>query len=356
MENKKWFRLYMIMQLVLIFMVIMFVAVADPYFHYHAPVPGLYYVLDSEDERSINDGIEKHFRYDAMITGTSMTQCFKTSQADQIFHRNFIKVPFAGGTYKEIDTHIQTALLHQKDLSLVIRGLDQQMILWDKDRMREDMGEYPVWLYNRCYLDDVSYIFNKDVVMKCMNMTVGYICGKKGGMTSFDEYANWMKYYSFGNKEMLSGRQEFTRPVKIKNLSEAERKMVKETIRQNVVRTVREYPAVDFRIFFPPYSIAAWGELYQQGELLKYLEAEKVAIEEMLGYENLKLYSFNLELDIILDSGNYRDPHHYGEWINTCILNDIAQDKGLLTKDNYQNYLEQEYDFFSSYDYNCLTE
>ena len=59
------------------------ICVVDPYFHYHKPLKGLYYTLDNE--RSQNDGIIRHFNYDAMIIGTSMAENFKTSEMDELW-------------------------------------------------------------------------------------------------------------------------------------------------------------------------------------------------------------------------------------------------------------------------------
>ena len=39
----------------------------DPYFHYHGPFSSFSYRL--YEERYINDGISRHFNYDAIITG-----------------------------------------------------------------------------------------------------------------------------------------------------------------------------------------------------------------------------------------------------------------------------------------------
>ena len=54
----------------------------DPLFHYHEPVEGLKYPIN--DERYQNDGIIKHFEYNAIITGSSMTENFKTSEKTNI--------------------------------------------------------------------------------------------------------------------------------------------------------------------------------------------------------------------------------------------------------------------------------
>ena len=68
----------------------------DPIMHYRKPnTDGYFYVLNNQ--RSQNDGISKHFDYDALITGTSMTENFKTSEMNDIFDCTSIKVSYSGG-------------------------------------------------------------------------------------------------------------------------------------------------------------------------------------------------------------------------------------------------------------------
>ena len=78
----------------------------DPYFHYHKPNPEFYYNLKSQ--RYQNDGILKHFDYDAIITGTSMTENFKSSEFDSLYSVNSIKVSYSGGSFKEINDAINS--------------------------------------------------------------------------------------------------------------------------------------------------------------------------------------------------------------------------------------------------------
>ena len=55
----------------------------DPFFHYRAPREGIAY--DMQSERYLNDGILKHFDYDAILLGSSVTMNFQTSQCDALF-------------------------------------------------------------------------------------------------------------------------------------------------------------------------------------------------------------------------------------------------------------------------------
>ena len=73
---------------VLVVAVLVFVAVltvyVDPFFQYHEPrTDEFYYSLDNQ--RSQSDGIVKHFDYQGIITGTSMTENFRTTEAYGLF-------------------------------------------------------------------------------------------------------------------------------------------------------------------------------------------------------------------------------------------------------------------------------
>ena len=76
---KAWVKIFISLFVCLIVLMAAMVAVIDPFFHYHKPLGAFYYTLDNE--RDQNDGITRHFEYNALITGTSMTQNFKASQA-----------------------------------------------------------------------------------------------------------------------------------------------------------------------------------------------------------------------------------------------------------------------------------
>ena len=53
------------------------------------------------------------------------------------------------------------------------------------------------------------------------------------------------------------------------------------------------YHLSEFYYFFTPYSAAWWQSLLDAGILKKQIQAEKIVIEEILKYNNIKLYSFN---------------------------------------------------------------
>lgn len=79
-----WLVGYVVMVVILLMVTATLVFRIDPFFHYHKPLISDYYYRIS-NQRSQNDGIEKNFDYDGIIIGTSMTQNFKTSEAELLW-------------------------------------------------------------------------------------------------------------------------------------------------------------------------------------------------------------------------------------------------------------------------------
>ena len=155
MNFKKWIYIFAAEVFVGVLVLASLSIIVDPFFHYHKPLPGLFYVLNNE--RYQNDGILKNFDYDSIITGTSMSENFKTSEFNELFKASAVKVPFSGGSFKEMNDNIATAFRTANDVKYVVRSLDTYKILSDKDMMRNDLGQYPVYLYSDNLLDDEGF-------------------------------------------------------------------------------------------------------------------------------------------------------------------------------------------------------
>lgn len=349
MKEKKFFKLIIgsIMGLLLIIGSIMIIV--DPYFHYHKPLGILKYRL--VNQRYINDGIIRNFNYNGMIIGTSMTENFRTSQFDKIFSVKSIKVPFAGGSFKEISQNIERGLERNRKIQTILRGLDYGMIQSNSERMRYDF--YPEYLYDDDILNDYKYLLNKELILKGLGGVILNTLKKRE--MNFDSYSSWRDRKT-GKEVIISNYKRKIEKKEITNLSENEIKMIKESIEKNVLETSKKYPDVKFIYFITPYSIVYWDSINQNGEILKQLEAEKIMIEMILEVPNIELYSFFNNYELITNLDNYTDAGHYSYKINDKILEWISQGKYRLTKDNYKEYLESNKEFYLNYDYDKIFE
>lgn len=355
MKTKKWLGLYCLAFLPLLLCIAVLTIYIDPFFHYHKPHTNLFfYELSLENERYLNDGIIRHFDYDAILTGTSMSENFKSSEFDQLFNCNSIKVPFNGGPFYEITSNIEKSFASRK-IKYVVRSLDYYLINKDSKDKRSHFI-YPEYLYNDTKVDDVKYLWNTSVFMQILRICTRQLKGNSGGITTFDEYANWMEKYKFGKSEVLKNIVYFKKPSEIVEFTETDDRTVRENIQNNIVNLALKSPDTQFYYFFPPYSIAEWGELYENGELAKRLEEEAIAAKMLVQCENIHLFSFNSRKDWILNLDRYKDTGHYDEQINSEMLRLMKEeeDKYRITKNNVEDYIKSEEDFFMNFDYNSI--
>lgn len=323
----------------------------DPLFHFHEPSTHFSYGI--YDERYQNDGILRNFTYDAMITGTSMTENFKTSECNALFNVNAVKTPFSGGRYKEIDKNIKQAISYNPNLKLVIRAIDYNYLFTGKDDSAHDESSYPSYLSNDNIFDDVNYVFNKTIFFENVMPVLKTYAPNKGNVVSFDEAYNWNEGFSFGKEAVF---ESFER-VEAKDEGEITQEMIQNfqaNIDQNLVATVKANPDIQFYYFLTPYSILYWDGIQRTNSIQKHMQAERMVIEALIPFENMHLFSFSDVFELTTDLDNYKDYTHYGEKINSWMLDHMVKGKYRLTSENYEEYLHKVEYFYSHYPYDNL--
>lgn len=324
-------------------------AIIDPFFHYHAPFPFLQYPISNQ--RYQNYGIVRHFSYDAILTGTSMTENFRASEFDQLFGVQSVKTPINGSSFKEVNDLLLCAVVSNPDIRIIIRGLDGWNFFDHKDHMRTD-AEYPLYLYDHNPYNDLQYLLNKDILC---TYTLGVLKHTLKGYptTDFDAYSSWDTSKT-GAAHVLSGytRSETANPNM--PITEQEREIVLSTLDQNVLAIARDNPEIEFYYFFTPYSIVYMDYSNRMGVLQREMDAYLIATEIMLEYENIHLFSFFNDYDLITNLDNYTDITHYTAAINSLLLQRMSCGAFQLTRENYRSHWQEVSEFYLSYDYDAL--
>ena len=284
-----------------------------------------------------------------------MTQNFKASQAEELWGKDFIKVCYAGAMYKELNDNIELAL-STHDVDVVIRSLDGSYLLEDKDAERTDLGTYPTYLYDNNIFNDVNYLLNSTVIGGyCLPMITKAVMGRDSGMTPFDEYSTWEGQANLGADSVLGDKTSFESPeTEETSLSEEEIITLTDTVKQNIIDTAVAHPDTQFYYFFPPYSAAYWGGVWENGTLIKEFECYRLAAQLILPYENIHLFAFDDMTDITCNLDNYKDAGHYCGDINDMMLEMMAADENRLTLDNYNVYYDTIEQFYLDFDFNSL--
>ena len=316
--------------------------IIDPYFHYHAPINGLQYPIDNQ--RYQNDGMLKHFSYDAIIAGTSMTLNFKPEEFNELFGVNSLHISFLGGSYKEINNNIMTGLEYNPDVKIVLRGLDIDLLDKDKDYMKYD--HYPEYLYDKNIFNDVNYVLNKEIFD--LNW---HVLSNTGEEEQEDLPPN---YYS--KASVLSSFERSPLSDTIMEFTREDEQRIRESICQNVTCAAEKYPEVTFYLFWTPYNICYWDGVCREGQIDYILEAERVAMEEMFQYDNIKIFTFDNNYDLVCNLDNYCDRGHYSPAINSDMLRWMRAGEYELTKENYVEHLKDMSEFYLTYDFDAIYE
>ena len=356
MRIKCWIFVWFIVVLFLLGLNAVSVCFVDPFFHYHKPhTDRFFYVLNNQ--RSQNDGIIRHFEYDAVITGTSMIENFKTSEMDALFGCNAIKIPYSGATYKEIDDAVKKTLSLNDSVKIVIRciDLDDRYLITDEaNYYRSDLGSTPTYLYDDNPFNDVRYFLNGDIIFgRSWEMILDGACKKKDcGITSFDDYSRWQDSYAYGaNAVMTTYKLEYQSYTDSDGLSERDRNVIMDNVTKYMIDSAVTNSDVEFYYFFSPYSIADWKNRKDNNTILRRIEKERLMAELMVPYENIHLFAFDNRTDIITDLNNYKDEMHYASWINSLIMKWMSVDKYRLTESDISEYFDEMTDYYLNYDY-----
>lgn len=331
-KQSKFIINFMIQSAALLVLAGAVVALFDPFYHYHKPVGNLKAVVTKAEYQCI--GTVHNFDYDSILLGSSVAENYNNRWFDEAFSGKTIKAVKSSGATTDLVYYLKEAL-EAKEIKNVYYSMDLFALTADAEKEFPDKS-LPLYLYNNNPFDDVSYIWNKDVLFE----HIPYLLA----MTYLDDYDegtsyNWAQYKRFSKEETLS---HYSRPERVKKmLSE---KDYKENIDANIdllEEVVKAYPETKFRFLYPPYSMLWWDAAYQNGETEQNLYASKAAAERLLAYENVELYYFQNDEALITDLDNYMDTVHFSADINYGMVQKMAEGTARLTKDNYKEEIEK---------------
>lgn len=348
MSGKRFFISALCIVLALLLLVSLPTLIIDPFFHYHAPIDGISYRLS--DQRYQNDGILKNCEYDAVIIGSSMTECFKTSEFDSLFGAKSVKTPFSGAYMKELCLRLRAGFESDNEIKCVLMGLDPRIMVAGKDVDRYD--EYPDHLYDDNIFNDVKYLFNKSVLF---DHTLENIRRTAVGIPSdtFDEYSNWSDRWTYGREPLLksyNAREAET----VTEFTEGMRRRLTENITENLLPIIRENRDTEFYFFVPPYSIMKMRTWVEGGSCDYWFDVCSEGISLIIGEENVRVFSFYDDHELVCNLDNYRDMTHYGEWINSYILECVSTGRHELFPETAEAHFDEACEYYKAYDYSVF--
>ena len=316
------------------------VIAADPFFQYHKPIKGLYYLIDNK--LCQNPGLARNFEYDSIIIGSSMTVNFDTKLFAEKLELNTIKLSYDGAYPKDIDTILSLVRKGPNEVRAVFLNID--MLNY---RAEPDITAYgiPAYLYNDTVLDDIPYLLNKEVILD-------YIVRpqiEREGTPLNEAYWSWI--YMWYGKDIVF--QTYNAPSDIHPAlpEDAFADRVAANLETYILPHIESMPDTEFTIFFPPYSVLYWYNRYADGSLAAELAAEKQVIETLLACPNVKIYYFQDDFDYITNFDNYCDYTHYRHEMNDYMAECFADGSCRLSLENYNEVIDNMLAWTQNCDY-----
>lgn len=364
MEDRKSFRRFVVCfgagTLGTAALLIGFIVWTDPCYHYHAPCFDMPVILDNAVYQTA--GAAKNLEYDSAIVGTSMTENMHTSWFDEELGWNTMKLSYSGARTNDLQAIFEQMDQKEGELKHVVMDINAYQLTspaWTS------YVERPEYLYDDKWFNDYKYVYNHDILVLGAARLAAWITGVEDNI---DTAYTWEDPQLFGKEQALKASED-TRLQLIgsRTVDEdlyavagttsdllAERLQTCQDNLDNILPFIEEHPETEFWIMIPPYSMLYWEQEVLKGSLEDMIAVYAYAIKSLLSYENVRIYYFQDEQDIITNLDNYRDSAHHSPEYNRYMFDCMKEDKNLLTEQNYRQELENMYNFAKDYPYEEL--
>lgn len=323
--------------------------IVDPFFHYHAPLVGFPYEVDNQ--LSQNPGMAKHMDYDSVILGSSMTVNFNTRDFEEQMGLNTIKLCYSGAYPKDISNICSIIFDYHPEVKTVFLGIDVINYSSDTEQIKFPLPEY---LYDRNLPNDINYVLNRDVLLN-------YIIRPMLDPDPTDlatVYSSWWtdEYYNI-NFCLPAYKKAFvpSDPTEPEKPGDYFAEAICDNMEENILPYIKEHPDTKFVIFYPPYSILFWNDMINEHRLeATFNEYEQIS-QMLMEYDNVEIFFFTDEEEIITDLNNYADYTHYHPRYNSYMARCFADGTDRCEDmDDVRSHIARLREIISGYDFDTL--
>ena len=327
----------------------------DPFALWHKPFYCPNQVYEYKNMRYNAKRFLERSDYDSLIFGSSMLENTSAKEAAKKLGGSFINISIRGSHFNERRFILDYALAKNKNIKQVLTTFDIEIIPFLHTFSYLAMKHWGV-LYDKEMLNDYSVYTNKEILAYIFSTFFKLISGKEVSCENrdFDRPASFFAE----SEHLLGGIKNFAKNdynlnetksavEKIKNkqiskdeLNPKDLALIKELFDKDVIEPIKNHQDTEFIMIVAAYSVVKSAIAFQtnpagarlQKYFLKYLLDQNLP--------NLKVYGFD-DMGFTDDIANYVDLGHYSKDINSKMLDWIAQKKGILTTQNFDEYWDK---------------
>lgn len=342
-DYKSFFKKTIIWTISALVIIAATIVIIDPFVHFHAPWFGL--AACETDERGAMIGIAKNMDYDTALIGSSMSENFNASWfEDGVVGNKCVKLCMQGAHFDDF-SRLLSVSLSKPETKRIVFSMDNYILLNVPSQYPTTIPDY---LENDKWNDDSYYVWNKSVVMYYLPIFLAYNIIDN---YSADNAYVWARTAVF-DKYVARATYDPVRVVKPKDEEPFDTYFTyADEFLDGMVPYIEAHPDVEFDFYAPPYSILYWDDCVRHGRLTAEICTLNKVYEKLLSYDNVRVFYFQNDFDIITNLNNYKDYSHYDQPINHLIYESIRDGNYELTRDNYFDTLLDFYDTAAAYNY-----
>ena len=305
----------------------------DPFYQYHAPFWGLEAVLNDRDNQVV--GTIDSFEYDSVLLGSSVSENFDSTYLDKCYDCQTLKIIRASGSIADLRYYLDRA--HKKEkiknvfwcLDIFALNSPTQVTLYN--------DTVPRYLHTDIILDDIPYVWNKEILFEKIPYMLAAAKLRKN--TGGDAYS-WSEGKIFGpEKAMLA----YQRPeTKLTPQSFENRKPLIAENMDLLIEEIEGHPDIDYRFILPPYSMLWWDCADRNGVLEENFYILEQVLPILLSYENVEVYDYQNQKEVICNLDNYMDMIHYRASVNQSMLEMMQRGEGRVEEYNWKDTISQK--------------
>lgn len=324
MSRKRWCLLAAAMLVLLLAALIALVVLVDPFEIYHR---ALFYqpAYESDTQMYANAGVAKSYAYDSIIIGTSVTENCRPSVYGEALGGSFVKLCMNGGLSRD----------HAKMMDIAFRTHSVERVVYGLDLFAfsqyytNQKAVTPDYLYDDDLLNDVSYWFNKSVLLRYIPQALSRM-----GTVPDDSARDSMYFWDppvMPTQEELFAQLSWDAPLPQSRSADAFEAFTRDNYEQNLLPYIRAHRETAFFVFFPPYSLLYWVQQAQEGQLEARLAQRTQLADLLLAEPNVALYDFQANDVWTQDYSLYFDIIHYVSSVNDAMAAAMASGECLVT-------------------------
>ena len=333
-SSSKWIASFFAIVAVLGMLLCAVAYAVDPFFQFRFNSA---YLMDSD----VACGLVKHYDYDTLIVGSSITQNFRMNTFREELHDRPLHIGLGGMTLRLMEDCMKTAYR--------AGHAETYFIAVDPYLFYDSKSHHPMEFYFRDGpLPKLRYLLSHKVWSHYLPLDLGLGILDRLGKESpsfvdacssenVDRFGDWSEKFEFGENVVLEN---------YRNQRYSIRKIETDDLYNSMVTSIDQFlGTLDFGkgkhvFFFPPYSSLYWSDMQLDGHYEDLIRAKRYFIENVQGEDAVEVFDFQ-PADLTGELNNYKDTTHYTPEINDWMVRCFASGEYRVSEENMEDYREQ---------------